>query len=72
MLKMTSNKAAGEKKPEAYRLIHPPNPKPAEAGFFPMGTLRIVSSRECNFGKGRISVRLGLDGCNQVTFSIRL
>jgi hypothetical protein len=69
---MTSNKAAGENKPEAYRLLHPPRPKPAKTGSVPLGTLISFFEPRTQFGNGRVLARLGAGGCNQLIFSIRL
>ena len=70
MLKMTSNKAAGENEPEAYRLFHPLNPEPAKTGSIPLATLIRFFEPRTQFGKGRVLARLGCGGCNQVIFSI--
>jgi len=70
MLKMTSNKAAGEHKPEVYRLFHPPNPEPAKTGSIPIGTLIRFFEPRTQFGKGRVLAHLGRSGCNQGIFSI--
>jgi hypothetical protein len=56
MLKMTSNKAAGELQPEAY----------------PLGYVEDCFEPRTQVGKGRVLARLGSGGCNQVIFSIRL
>ena len=67
-LKMTLNKAAGEKQPEAYRPSHPPCPEPAKTG----SSLRYVEDcfePRTQLGKGRVLARLGCGGCNQVILS---
>jgi hypothetical protein len=67
---MTSNKAAGEKEPEAYRLFHPPRPEPAKTGPVPRGTSISFFEPRTQVGKGRVLARLGSGGCSQVIFSI--
>ena len=69
MLKMTSNKAAGEKEPETYRLFHPPSPEPVKTGSLPRGTSISFFEPRTQVGKGRVSARLGSGGCSQVIFS---
>ncbi|HET7059394.1 MAG TPA: hypothetical protein VFI05_11695, partial [Nitrospiraceae bacterium] len=51
-----------QKAPEAYP-SHPPRPEPAETVSFPVvGTLRMLLRRGRNYGKGRVSARLGQGG----------
>ena len=57
-LKTCVNKAAAEKKPEAYP-YHPPCPEPAKTGSFPMGYVEDFFEARTHCGK---TVRLGAPG----------